>query len=441
MSTSVVVLTWFTFLLMTLLIFWRPNRLNEAVPAIIGAVLVLLYGAVPLSDLGHILNTVSGAAVTIIATIVMANVLESLGFFNWIAQKIMVWAKGSGYRLFWYVNLLCFLMTLFFNNDGSILITTPILLILLKQFGLKARQQIPYLMSGALVATASSAPIGVSNIVNLISLQIVGLDLYKQTAMMFVPTALGLLLMVLLLFLVFYKDLPKKLRSVPPHLSMRNTSQQQQSRSRLMYNVFLFVLGVRLSLFIGSFFGVPVSVMAVFGSLVLLGWRWWKMKIPPTDLFRKTPWHIFVFAFGMYVQIFALHNIGFTAGLIHFVEPIVQRGHLDATLIIGGLVTALSSLFNNHPGLMIGTLVLTNMSLDPITEQILYLASVIGSDVGSLLLPIGTLASLIWMHLLKQARIKLSWVDYMKVSLLIIPPTVLFMLFGLHVWVEWLFVS
>ena len=61
------------------------------------------------------------------ATIVMAIVLESFGFFNWVAEKLAAKANGSGIRLFWYVNLLCFLMTLFFNNDGSILITTPIL--------------------------------------------------------------------------------------------------------------------------------------------------------------------------------------------------------------------------------------------------------------------------------------------------------------------------
>ena len=107
------------------------------------------------------------------ATIVMAIVLESFGFFNWVAEKLAEKAKGSGIRLFWYVNLLCFLMTLFFNNDGSILITTPILVMLLNNMGLKNHQKIPYLLSGALIATASSAPIGVSNIVNLIALKIV----------------------------------------------------------------------------------------------------------------------------------------------------------------------------------------------------------------------------------------------------------------------------
>src|SRR5574342_177806 len=102
-------------------------------------------------------------------------------------------------------------MNLFFNNDRNILITTPILIMILKHLGLKNHQKIPYLLSGALIATASSAPIGVSNIVNLIALKIIGMDLYLQTAMMFVPSTLGLLFLSFALFIVFYKDIPKQI--------------------------------------------------------------------------------------------------------------------------------------------------------------------------------------------------------------------------------------
>lgn len=145
------------------------------------------------------------------ATIVMAVILESFGFFHWAAARLAILARGSGYRLYWYIQLLCFLMTLLFNNDGSILITTPILILLLKNLRLKPHEAVPYLLSGALVATASSAPIGVSNIVNLIALQIVHMTLYMHTAMMFVPATLGLLFMSCLMFLVVKKKLPKKL--------------------------------------------------------------------------------------------------------------------------------------------------------------------------------------------------------------------------------------
>ncbi|MDM5356655.1 arsenic transporter [Peribacillus sp. ACCC06369] len=444
-------MVWITVLsfLVTLgLILWRPRGINEAIPATIGAIIVILSGSVSLTDLGLIAETISGAAITIMATIVMAIVLESFGFFNWVAEKLAEKANGSGFRLFWYVNLLCFLMTLFFNNDGSILITTPILIMLLNNMGLKNHQKIPYLLSGALIATASSAPIGVSNIVNLIALKIVHMSLYLHTAMMFVPATLGLLLLTWLLFLRFKKVLPKTVPTKITGLShpsyhplkpspMKHGSEKE--RSRFMRNILLFVFAVRVSLFVASFLSIPVSLMAVIGSLVLLGWRWAYLKIPPTDMLKKTPWYIIVFAFSMYVIIYGLNNVGLTDWLIQFMRPMVSGSLLNASVMMGVLLSVLSNIFNNHPALMIGTLTLTDMNLDLLSLKIAYLANVIGSDMGSLLLPMGTLATLMWMHIVKRGKVRITWWEYIKVTAVVIPPTVLFTLVVLYYWVSWLF--
>lgn len=426
-------------------IFWRPN-VNEAIPATIGAFFILLCGSVSIQDLGIIIETIGGAAITIMATIVMAIVLESFGFFHWAAERLLEKAKGSGIRLYWYTNLFCFLMTLFVNNDGSILITTPILLMLLHRLGLKNYQKIPYLLSGALIATASSAPIGVSNIVNLIALKIVHMDLYMHTAMMFVPASLGLILLSLLLFACFYRVIPRKL---PKSIQMKwnkshplkdeNSIIPIENQTKFMRNILIFVFCVRISLFAASYIHFPVPLMAVIGSAFLLAWRWYYLRISPVDMVKKTPWNILVFAFSMYVIIYGLHNIGLTEMLIHHLQPLVSGSLLQASVIMGMLTSILSNFFNNHPALMVGTLTLTNMGLDPTTLKISYLASVIGSDIGSLLLPIGTLATLMWMHILKKGKVKLSWAEYLKVTSIVIPITLLFTLVVLSFWVSWLF--
>jgi arsenical pump membrane protein len=337
------------------------------------------------------------------------------------------------------------------NNDGSILITTPILLMLLHNFRLKNHQKIPYLLSGALIATASSAPIGVSNIVNLIALKIVGMDLYMHTAMMFIPASLGLVLLLILLFATFYRILPRRLPTAIPgfltpspgigsHPLKGDTSPiPMEKRTKFMRNILIFVFCVRVSLFVASYFHIPVSLAAVGGSLSLLAWRWYRLGITPTDMLRKTPWYILVFAFSMYVIIYGLHNIGLTDGLIHLLQPIVSGNLLHASVMMGILVSILSNLFNNHPALMVGTITLTNMGLDPLSLKISYLASVIGSDVGSLLLPIGTLATLMWMHILKKGKVKITWAQYLKVTSIVIPITVLFTLVILAYWVSWIF--
>ncbi len=449
MFTEIMIpLTILSFICTLLFIFLKPH-VNEAIPATVGAAFVLLSGSVSLSDLGTITETIGGAAITIVSTIVMAIVLESFGFFQWAAEKLVERAKGSGHHLFWLVNLFCFLMTLFVNNDGSILITTPILIMLLQHLGVRNHQKIPYLLSGALTATASSAPIGVSNIVNLISLKIVSMDLYMYTAMMFVPATLGLLFLIALLYTYFYRILPRTLSTkisglwnpaIGSHpLKGNSISIPVENRSTFMRNVLIFIFTVRLGLYVASYFHIPVAIAAVFGSLVLLAWRWYRLGISPADMLKKTPWYILVFAFSMYVIIYGLHNIGLTQWLIEFLQPIVSGGLLHASFMMGVLVSILSNLFNNHPALMVGTIALTNMGLDPLTLKISYLASVIGSDIGSLILPIGTLATLMWMHILKKGKVIITWGQYLKVTLIVIPITLIFTLVILAYWVTWIF--
>ncbi len=270
-------------------------------------------------------------------------------------------------------------------------------------------RQIPYLLTGALIATASSAPIGVSNIV-LIALNIVHMTLYMYTAMMFVPATLGLLFMSWLMYVVVKKKLPKKLPNsaydVEAMFFVKNFHplkghipvETKRQRTKFMLKVVLFVFIMRCLLFVASYLSIPIEIVAVVGSLVLLVWRWYHLRTNPVDILKKTPWHILIFAFSMYVIIYGLHNAGLTAMLVNLCEPIVNQGLFYASFVMGGLVSILSNLFNNHPALMIGTITLTEMGLDPITLKTIYLANIIGSDMGSLLLPIGTLASLIWMR-------------------------------------------
>ncbi|MFK9093691.1 arsenic transporter [Bacillus salipaludis] len=447
---STVIITIFAFILTMIMIFIRPKNMNEAIPATFGAIIVFLCGSVSTGDLLDISSKVTGAAITIIATIVMAIVLESFGFFSWTAALMLKLSKGSGIRLFWYTLLLCFLMTLFFNNDGSILITTPILILILNNLKLKYSQKIPFLLSGALIATASSAPIGVSNIVNLIALKIIGMDLYIQTEMMFVPGVLGLLFLSYLLFLVFKKDIPKEIgfhsysiplqKNRPFHPLQKNSEKLFHQQKKLMINMLIFVFLVRISLFVASFIGISVSLVAVCGSMILLIWRWVYLKVNPKDVVGKIPWHILIFAFSMYVIIFSLHNIGLTSILVDNLKSLVNDSLLHASLTMGIITAFLSNIFNNHPALMISTLALTDMGLDPLIMKTVYLANIIGSDIGSLILPIGTLATLIWMHILKKNKIKITWVEYMKVTLLVIPPTLIFTLISLYLWLLLVFV-
>ncbi|WP_404451126.1 arsenic transporter [Virgibacillus necropolis] len=437
------IITLLIFSLTVLFMLWKPRGINETIPTSIGAALLLLLGIVPFQDIVSIFNMVSGASITILSTIVMTIVLESVGFFHWAAINIVNRSRGSGKLLFFYVTILCFLVTIFFNNDGSILITTPIIIHIVKTLRLRPHQQIPYLVSGALVATAASAPIAVSNIANLIAMKIVGLDLNGYVDMMFVPSVIGIITMVLLLFIYFKKDIPDKINTSLFQNGMKSnplsTSTIEQTIDWKMFYISLIIIVIiRVSYFALTPLGIPLEVISIIGAVILISLRYFRYKKGGKDIILKTPWHILLFAFSMYVIVFALQNVGLTDYLVDLIGPIVESNHFNAIMIMGVLVSFLSNIVNNLPSIMIGTLALTGMDINLHTTQISYLASIIGSDIGSLLTPIGTLATLIWMFILRKNNIKFSWGQYFKVTIMVIPITLFVSLVSLYLWTEWI---
>ncbi len=442
--------TFSIFILTTIFILWRPKGINEAIPAICGAILLFIAGIVPFKDILEIFKIVSGPSITIISTIVMCIVLESIGVFRWAAINIVNKAKGSGMRLFRYIMLLCFLMTIFFNNDGSILITTPIIIHIVSMLHLKTRQKLPYLFAGVFVATSASLPIGVSNIANLIGLKMVGLDLISYTHFAFVPSMIGITTLCILLYFVFKHDIPTKI-AVFQHSSIELLVSKQMQGAQAhplseaarvperinwpLFKICIFlVVLIRGSYFILPAYGISIELIAIAGAVLLIFIRWISLKVGILDVIKKAPWHILIFAFGMYVIVYALNNTGFTNFFIELLDGTMKESLVHASLVTGFLISILSNLMNNLPSVMLGTLIITDMGLDIQTLQVAYIAIIIGSDIGALLSPLGTLATLLWMFVLRKNGIQITWFKYFKVALLVIPITLIVTLVSFNLW-------
>jgi arsenical pump membrane protein len=442
----------FIFGLVVITILIRPRKINEAAPALSGAILVLILGYVSLADINNVFHIVSGAAMITLSTIVMSSILDRAGFFRWAAQRIAIKACGSSLKLFIYALVLSFLMTLFFNNDGSILITTPILVTLTKEIGLSKKQSLPILLGSALIATSSSAPIGVSNIANLIALGIVGLNLNMYAELMFLPSMLGILTCGFLLYLVFRKSLrfkyslssepkpklvfppPPVTHHRPPHEHWRHQFVRMPAVDTVLFKIGIsVVIIVRFGFFAATAFNIPPEFVALAGALFLF--IFYSMRNPHDSMkiLYDIPWHIIIFAISMYVLVYSLKNAGLTAFLGSILTFASGHSLFGSIFSTGLLLTVLSCITNNLPAVMIGTITLTDLHLPMTTLQLSYLANIIGSDIGSLLLPIGTLASLLWFHIVTRS-VKISWFDYIKVSFVVIPPSLFVSLLSLWAW-------
>lgn len=444
-------LTFGVFIITVIFLMWRPGGLNESIPTSLGALLLILTGVSSYAHIVGILGIVSGAAVTILSTIVMSIILDSIGFFRWIALNMIEKARGSGLRLFWLILLLCFLMTIFFNNDGSILITTPIIIRICSMLRLKVHQQLPYLISGALIATASSAPIGLSNLANLIALQMVGLNLNTYTQMMFVPSMLGITTMTIMLFYYFRKSIPRFIHHFPGSLQTLPDSgyhplqvaESDKSEKNVDWWLFRVCIGIvvfiRAGYFLAEQFGIHMEIVAITGVVLMLAVRWYRTRAGLKDVVTQTPWHILIFAFSIYIIVDSLHRAGMTAFIIEWMGPLVERGNASLIAVSGLMLTLLSNLFNNLPSVMIGTFAVTDLQLSESQLHLAYLANILGSDIGALLTPIGTLATLIWMYILRTHRIRVSWKQYMRVTCIVIPISLIISLISLYIWTSILY--
>ncbi|MFK2826234.1 ArsB/NhaD family transporter [Bacillus sp. B190/17] len=428
----------------------RPLGIIEIISSSMGAAIVLLLGIVPLSDLIHVFDVVRGATLTILSTTIMALVLDSIGFFKWIAFNIIIRSKRSGKLLFIYILLLCFLMTMFFNDESSILITTPIIIYIMKLLKMKQRQAFPYFISGALIAITASSPIAVSSISNLISLKIIGFSLNSYIEMMFVPSLLGIVLIAFLLYIYFKKDIPNRTPFL--HLKWHYTShaiildhplKRESADEKIDWPLFKsciwIVILTRIGFFTLSPFGVPLEWIGLSGALLLLLIRWHRTKMGMLDVFKKIPWHILLFAFNVYVLVYGLKNVGLTHLIAWHLEAFVTDHSFHISMVIGLFFTLLSNTVNSLPAVMIGSLSITEMGMDQQTIQFTYLTSMIGMNIGALLTPIGALSTLLWMFLLKKHSVNITWGQYMKVTFVIIPIGLFTSLFFLYIWNTFLF--
>lgn len=460
------------FLVTVLFVLWRPGGIHEAVPALAGALLLFLVGLIGREDVLQVLSVTWNSAMTIIATFLMASVLKGAGFFAWVTNRLVDRAGGSRLLLFHLVLAFSACLTFFLNNDGSILLGTPLVLGLVRQVRLPRRAAFAFLVSACLIASAASPPIGVSNMANLEAMALVGISLTQHLRVVLFPALLGLGVCWGLLHLTFGRGLegdlgfqpleserpvshfrrhPHEVRwpqrpllpppPAPPHdwaLSRRPYRMPQwdprttRSDPAFMWFAVSMVIMVRIGFFVASIHGVPTYVVAMTGAAILLMINHLRRVADLESTISRAPWAIFGFAVGMDLVVFGLRNAGVIRLLAGWLEPVVRADPSGAAVAPGLLAAVASSLLNNHPGLIIGSLTLLEMGdLPSILLDIAYASLILGTDLGALITPVGTLASLIWLHLLRQDGIRISWWEYFKVTVVVIPLSFACSLLGL----------
>jgi len=402
------------------LVIWQPKSLGIGWSAMGGAVVALLLGVISLSDVPVVWDIVWNATAAFVAIIIISLILDEAGFFEWAALHVARWGKGNGVWLFALVVLLGATVSALFANDGAALILTPIVIAMLRALGYGPKATLAFVMAAGFIADTASLPLVVSNLVNIVSADFFDIGFGEYAAVMVPVDFVSIAASLAALLLFFRRDIAARYDVA----ALRAPGEAVRDRATFRAG-WVVLAGLLAGFFLLEPLGVPVSVVAAAGAVLLLVIAARGHVIETRKVVRGAPWQVVIFSLGMYLVVYGLRNAGLTDQLAGVLDRTAQGGVWGAAFGTGIIAALLSSVMNNMPTVLVGALSIDATQATGAVKDAMIYANVIGSDLGPKITPIGSLATLLWLHVLGQKGIRIGWGYYFKVGVALTVPVLL----------------
>ena len=401
------------FLVAIALVVARPWRLTEAFAALIGAGAMVLAGLV--SPSGAVSDVAGHWNVLLffVGLTGAAAVAERSGLFDALAGTSARLSGGSPKRLLVAVVGAGAIVAALLSNDAAALVLTPVVYVLVARFGLSP---LPYVLACTFVADAASIALPVSNPVNVIVSDRLGVSAASLVPVLLPAGIASVVALLGCLFVVYRRQLPARAPLAPSSGSWATWAEVPRP--------LLGGFGVAVAAFaLASAVDLPLGPTMAAVWLLLLGVEW--MSRRPDRPLDGVGWSLLVFVASMGILVDGLSSAGITAWLAQIVLGQV-RDSPAAVMVVTAFAAAVgSNLINNLPAAFVFADAVHGAGLSAASAHAAALGTIIGADLGPNLTPVGSVATLLWFVLLRQRGLEVSTWSYIRIGLIVTPITIL----------------
>lgn len=395
----------------------RPYKIQEAVWATGGAVVLLVFGLISFHEAWMGIAKGLDVYLFLIGMMTLAESARREGLFDWLASYAIRLSAGSPVRLFILIYLIGILVTIFMSNDATAVVLTPAVAAAVARA--KVKNPLPYLLICAFIANAASFVLPISNPANLV---IYGPDMPSLTAWLgtyLLPSVFSIIMTFLLLLFTQKKFL--KVNLISDHeVQTLNTGGKMALAGILLTTLVLLV-----SSFEHWDLGLPTA-MAGVSTAILISLSGRKN---PVAFMRDISWSVIPLVAGLFIMVEAIQKTGIIGVLSgKLVEE--ANGSAGTTAWLAGTIVALgSNLINNLPAGLIAGTALSDIHLPEMVRS----AILIGVDLGPNLSVTGSLATILWLKELRRNGYHISAWDFLKLGIIIMIPALFAALLALQI--------
>ena len=373
----------------------------------IGALAVTIFGFIDLKTLWESLTANSAInplkiLVLFISMTVLSIFLDEVGFFRYLANLTLKKAKSSQMKLFVTLYVVVSILTIFTSNDIIVLTFTPFICYFAKNAKINP---VPYLIGEFVAANTLSMTLIIGNPTNIYIATAYGINFLDYAKIMFLPSLASATVAFFVLWLLFRKELKKPAQANVEDVRIEN---------KAFLVIGLIHLSVcTLTLAIGPYFNIEMWIVSLVSALSLFLFTILASivkKQKPKELtkcLKRAPWQLIPFVLSMFIMILALKKQGVTDALGNLL------GESNSTIKYGVVSYLSANLINNIPMSVLFCPVMEALNGTSVQLGAVY-ATIVGSNLGALLTPIGALAGIMWASMLKKHDVKLSYGSFIK---------------------------